>query len=114
MSTNALFERDMLYPTENLNEPGSVHIMVLNPNNNARIPVIVESKSIHSPLKYMDSIARIMQSEIFDRIFVDIKKNVAIYITANNQLATEASGKPYVRVQYGTNGFEYSGADKVE
>jgi hypothetical protein len=114
MSADALFERDMLYPTENLNEPGSVHIKVLNPNNNAKIPVIIESKTVHSPLKYMDSIARIMQTEIFDRIFIDIKKNVFIYIVANSHIADEASGKPFIKVKYGAAGFEYSGADKVE
>lgn len=114
MSNDALFERDMLYPTENLNEPGSVRIKVLNPNNNARIPVIIESKSIHSPLKYLDSIERIMQSEIFDRIFVDIKKSVSIYIVSNDMLSGEVSGKPFIKAQLGASGYVYSGADKVE
>lgn len=114
MSNNALFERDMLYPTENLNEPGSIRIQVLNPNNNARIPVIIESKSIHSPFKYLDSIVRIMQTEIFDRIFVDIKKNVTIYIASNDMQYAEAQGKPYIKATYGVEGFTFSGTDTVE
>ena len=42
MST-VLFERDLLYPTDNIIEPGIIHVKILNPDN-SRMPVIVEPK----------------------------------------------------------------------
>lgn len=114
MNSSALFERDMLYPTGNLNEPGSIHVQVLNPNSDAKIPVIIEGKTSHSPLEYIDVIVRIMQTEIFDRIFIDIKKNVNIYISNENMKIAEAEGKSFLMVIYELNGFSYKGTDNLE
>lgn len=97
MNTEVLFEKDMLYPTDNCIEPGCIHIRVLSPNNDARIPVIIEDKSNHSPLKFIDSIVRLMQTDIFDRILVDIKKSVDIYIKSEQQ-ASEPGKSSYIRV----------------
>ncbi len=97
MNTELLFEKDMLYPTDNSIEPGCIHIQVLSPDNDAKIPVIIENKSSHSPLKYIDSIIRLMQTDIFDRILVDIKKNVDIYIKSEKQ-ALEPGKSAYIRV----------------
>ncbi len=114
MSYDVLFERDILYPTGSISEPGSVHIQVLSPNNIARIPVIIESKTGHSPLKYLDTLVRIMQTDIFDRIFVDINKNVLLYIKAGSQLAAESGGKPYIKVINSGSGYEFAGAEAAE
>ena len=114
MKNEALFERDMLYPTGNINEPGSIHIQVLSPNQNARIPVVIESKTTHSPLEYLDSIIRIMQTDIFDRIFVDIRKNVILYFKVGKELKDKSNSKPYLKVIHNGTAFESSGADKVE
>jgi len=99
MSTEILFEKDMLYPTENSIEPGSIHIKIMSPDSRSRLPVLIEAKSNHSPLKYMDSIIRLMQTDIFDRIFVDIKKNVEIYVP-KDQNAGDHDGKAYIKVYY--------------
>lgn len=114
MSNAALFERDILYPTGNINEPGSIHIQVLSPNKNARIPVVIESKSSHSAYKYLDSIVRIIQSDIFDRIFVDIRKNVILYFKVEKELMNESYGKPYIKVFHNGTSFESTGADSAE
>lgn len=85
MMTDVLFEKDMLYPTDNSIEPGCIHIRVLSPDNSNKLPVLIEDKSNHSPMKYIDSIIRLMQTDIFDRILVDIKKNVDLYIKADTE-----------------------------
>lgn len=90
-------EKDMLYPTDNNIEPGCIHIQVLSPDNNAKIPVIIEDKSNHSPMKYIDSIVRLMQSDIFDRILVDINKHVDIYIK-NQQQDNDTGESSYIKV----------------
>lgn len=113
MSTDVLFERDILYPTDNYNEPGSVHIQVASPNKNARIPVLIESKTSHSPVKYLHSILRIMQSDIFDRIFIDAKKTIDLYIKASPELAREYDGKSLILVAFDGEKTTLTGTDKM-
>jgi hypothetical protein len=105
MSREVLFERDLLYPTENLNEPGSVHIKVFSPNSNATIPVLVEGKSNHAPLKYIDVIANIMQIDIFDRIQINVRKSLVIYIPADGH---------FTKVQYVNDSYVSTETDAVE
>lgn len=114
MSSEILFERDILYPTGNINEPGSIHIQVLNPNKNARIPVVIESKTNHCPYEYLDSIARIIQTDIFDRIFVDIRKNVILYFKLGTEHMKENGGKQYIKVSHNGTAFESTGTDYAE
>lgn len=114
MNTEILYERDMLYPTMNINEPGSVHVQIHNPNKFARIPVIIESKTNHSPVKYIDSIMRIMQSDIFDRIFIDMKKTVDIYIKDCSEASAGFGGKSFIKVTFDGEKQGYEGVDTVE
>jgi hypothetical protein len=97
MNTDVLFEKDMLYPTDNSIEPGCIHIQVLSPDNKNKLPVMIEDKSNHSPLKYIDAIVRLMQTDIFDRILVDVKRNVDIYIKADVE-ASEPGKTSYYKV----------------
>jgi hypothetical protein len=114
MNSDILYERDMLYPTININEPGSIHLQVYYPNKSARIPVVIEGKTNHSPVKYINSIIRIMQSDIFDRIFIDMKKNIDIYIKAGAELSAEYGGKAFVKVSYKGDIMGFTGADSIE
>lgn len=102
MNTEVLFEKDMLYPTDNSIEPGCIHIRILSPDNKSRIPVLIQAKSNHSPMKHIDSIIRLMQTDIFDRIFIDIKKNVEIYVQEKQQ--PEGQNKnSYIKVSFRDN-----------
>lgn len=112
MSSNILFERDMLYPTDNSNNPGSIHIQIFDPDLNNKIPVVIESKTNHSLLKNIDSIIRIMQSDIFDRIFIDIRKNVDIYLKAAFNKAPEYGGHSHIKINFTEDGIEYKGVDR--
>lgn len=111
MNSDVLFERDMLYPTDGSIEPGSIHIKVYGPDKHVKIPVIIESKSSHSPLKYIDVIVRIMQSDIFDRLIIDVKKNVEIYIHADSKMSAEYGNHGYVRVNFSTDGITAEGVE---
>lgn len=97
MINDVLFEKDMLYPTDNSIEPGCIHIRVLSPDSGNKLPVLIEDKSNHSPMHHIDSIIRLMQTDIFDRILVDVKKNVDIYIKADN-MAVEQGKVKYHKV----------------
>lgn len=112
MSSNVLFERDILYPTDNSNNPGSIHIQIFDPDVNNKIPVVIEAKTDHSPLKYIDSIMRIMQGDIFDRIFIDIKKNVDVYIKAASEKTSEYGSHSHVKIIFTSDGIECRGVDQ--
>ncbi len=77
-----LFERDLLYPTQNVIDPGILHVKLLSPTN-SRIPVIIESKSVHSAVDNIKTIIDVMQKEIFDRINIKIKENAIVYLKLN-------------------------------
>jgi hypothetical protein len=112
MESKALFERDLLYPTETLFEFGSIHVSIFSPSENARIPVVIENKTVHSLLKYINTIVRIMQSDIFDRIFIDIKKNVDLYIAEDKEVSA-LYDKKYVQILFNGDSFDYRGIDSI-
>ena len=41
----AMFERDILYPTQNPLEPGSVNVKVYPPENTGGLPIVVKAKT---------------------------------------------------------------------
>lgn len=114
MESDILYERDLLYPTENVYEPGCVHIKMLKPNKSARMPVIIESKTEHSPVKYIDSIIRILQSDVLDRIFVDIKRNVNLYVLSEEKNCSKFAGKQYLKVNFCGDKIDFEGVDGID
>lgn len=111
MNSGILFERDILYPTDNSGDPGSIHIQVFGPDRNIKIPVVIEAKSNHSPLNFIDSIVRIMQSDIFDRIFIDVRKNVDIYLRTTAENKAEYGSHNFVKISYSEDGIKTEGAE---
>jgi len=111
MFSELLFERDFLYPTDNSNDPGSIHLQVFSPNDKARLPVVIECKTNHSAVKYFDSILRIIQSDIFDRIVIDLKKSADVYIKNNNPEIKEFDGYNHILVKFTEDRIEFIGVN---
>lgn len=76
-----IFEKDLLYPTANLNDPGSVNVAVMKPDNLGKLSVLIAPKSNHNPLDYKDTLVHLIQIDIFDRIRIDIKEMGIFYFT---------------------------------
>ena len=38
MEMSVVYERDLLYPTDNVNDPGCIHVEVLSPNKSGKMP----------------------------------------------------------------------------
>ncbi|MDP4092703.1 MAG: hypothetical protein Q8920_05010 [Bacillota bacterium] len=116
MSANILYSRDLLYITENLFEPGSVHMEVLGPTGKGKMPVIIETKTSHSPVKYMDTIIRSMQTDIFDRININVKKNINLYIDAkdNSELLAQYDNSRYIKAEFDGDHIKYSGVNNID
>ncbi len=91
---NIMFERDLLYPTQVPVEPGCVHVMVLHPDKEGEIPIVIEPKTTHAPLDYVEEIVGILQADVFDRIRIDVRKTGVLYFKAG-----EADDR-YFRVLY--------------
>jgi len=77
--SSLLFERDLLYPTDNIIEPGILHVKILSPDN-SKMPVIVEPKSNHSSVENINAVLDVLQKDIFDRINIRIYDNTSVYI----------------------------------
>lgn len=75
----AMFERDILYPTQNPLEPGSVHVTVYSPENTGGLPVVIKAKTDHNPVDYVTEILGILQTDVFDRIRIDIRTSGIIF-----------------------------------
>ncbi len=75
----AMFERDILYPTQNPLEPGSVNVTVYPPENTGGLPIVIKAKTYHNPVDYVMEIIGILQTDIFDRIRIDIRSKGIIY-----------------------------------
>ncbi len=114
MSFNSVYERDLLYPTESLFEPGSIHIEMLSPDKNNKIPVIVESRTAHSPMTNIGTIIRVMQNDIFDRVLIDIKSNVLLYIKVTDESKKEYKDFKYMMVVFSGDRIEFKGVNEIE
>ena len=68
-----MFERYLLYPTDNLLEPGSVYVAVLRPDILGKLPILIVPKTVHDPLDYIDILIDIIQADIFDRTRINIR-----------------------------------------
>jgi len=74
-----LFEKDILYKTDTQKDPGSVRVRIYPPNIAGSVPLLVEQKSAHDPLEYVGSIVDMIQSDIFDRMQINVKKQGILY-----------------------------------
>ncbi|MCX7748548.1 MAG: hypothetical protein N2645_16920 [Clostridia bacterium] len=111
---NPMFEKDLLYPTDSLAEPGIIRVQIFDPNGKGKIPVVIESKTAHSPMNYIDTIIRIMQNDIFDRILIDIRKNVSLYISATEEIKKDMNGKNFAAVEFEGESIKYVYLDEIE
>ncbi|MBP7176284.1 MAG: hypothetical protein KBA53_08745 [Thermoclostridium sp.] len=81
-----MFDRDLLYPTKSQMEPGSVHVAVMKPDNQGKLPVFISSKSNHNPMDYLPTLIGILQADIFDRTRIDIKeRGLFFFVLPNNE-----------------------------
>lgn len=94
-----LFERDLLYPTDNILDPGILHIKILNPNN-SKMPVVVEPKSNHSAVKNINSVLDLLQKDIFDRINIRVYDNTLVYVMLNELDKEEYGSTKCVKVVF--------------
>lgn len=113
MSNKVVYERDLLYPTDADSEPGVLHLEVLGMDKGGRVQVIIENKSKHSPVNYIDSIVDIMQKDVFDRLDVDVRKNVDINIKTDEETKKSYDNKNYIRVYFKNGEMCSCGVDEV-
>ncbi|NLV35933.1 MAG: hypothetical protein GXY17_04570 [Clostridiaceae bacterium] len=111
MDKELLVERDILYSTDNSFELGCVNVKIFGPNNNNKIPLVIEEKTTNSPLKHIATITKIIQSDIFGRISIDIKKDCDVYIRVNEEMSKEFGNHSYVRVSWIDENISAEGVD---
>ena len=113
MDNNSVYERDLLYPSETLYEPGCINVKMYSPTKEGKIPVVINSRTNHSPVKNIDAILKIMQIDILDRINVNINKNIELYIVSNDSVKEVSNGKDYIKVNFTDNEIEFVAVDSI-
>lgn len=98
MTNKIVYQRDLLYPIENETELGTMHLDVLGVGKNGKIQVVVENKSKHNPLKYIDSIISTMQRDVFDRLDVKVTEGIDLYFLADEEMKEQYGDKTYIKV----------------
>ena len=97
--SSLLFERDLLYPTDNIIDPGILHVRILNPDN-SKMPVVIEPKSNHSAIENVSAVLDVLQRDIFDRINIKIYDNTSVYILLNDLDKEKYGEVKYLKVVY--------------
>lgn len=113
MISEELCTRDLLYDSGEPTEPGSIHVSILSPNSRPRLPIIIEEKTKHNPLKHMQSIIDVICSEMLNRVRIDIKKDVALYLKSNEEIRKEFD-TPYIKVYYKDDKLCFEGINTIE
>ncbi|TYQ13336.1 UNVERIFIED_CONTAM: hypothetical protein Cloal_4404 [Acetivibrio alkalicellulosi] len=113
MTNKVIYTRDLLYPTENENEPGIIHLKVLGLDKDGRIPVIIEGKTRHFPGDYISSIIDVMQKDIFDRLDIDVRNKVDVIIKTNENNRNLYDNKKYVKVVHINGRDEHKYLDEI-
>lgn len=110
--SSLLFERDLLYPTQNILDPGILHVKILNPNS-SKMPVVLEPKSQHSTIQHFSSVAEVLQTDIFDRLKIKLSENTIVYILPVEQdKANYPEAKCLKAVFKGENKFDFEPTDE--
>ena len=79
-----LYRREILFSTNDQAEIGVVKVKLLGIKKNNKVIVVIEPKSEHNPLEYVESLLRTLEIEMFSRLNIKITENVdAIFISDN-------------------------------
>ena len=107
-----IFEKTLMYSTIDRNVPGSFQVRVLEPRVDGRIPVVIDNLTKHSPLENIQSIVHVLQGEIFQRISIDVRRSVDIYIRANAELQRQLKAE-YMQVVFARGRITFHGTNEI-
>lgn len=114
MSTNIIYQRDLLFMTEKM-ELASIHVDILNPNKEGKMHVIIETRTDHSPIDNIDLILKVIQADIFERINIDLKSNVRLFldVETSTHLKNTFSGSKFVFVNVEDDKINFEGVNEA-
>ena len=107
-----VFEKTLMYSAIDRNVPGSFLVRVLEPRVDGRIPVVIDHLTTHSPLENIQSIVHVLQGEIFQRINIDVRRSVDIYIRANTEMQRQLKAE-YVQVVFASGRITFRGTNEI-
>lgn len=113
MSNNIVYERDLLYSVGSENDLGVVHLEVMGMGKSGKVQVIIENKSKHSAVEHIDTIIDIMQKDVFDRLDVNVTKNVDINIKISEEDKKNYDNKKYLKITFNNGEKHFEGVDEI-
>ena len=108
-----VYSVDLLFPTGNQDEPGAMHVKVMEPKKQIRLTIVVE---VDPPTSIKENIASIMssiQKDMCDRIKTDAKSEANVIFESESH-ADEFPGCKYVKLAYDGENYNYLKVDEIE
>lgn len=89
-----IYERDLLFATDDSNEIGVVKVKLYGAKKSSKITAVIEEKSEHDPLQYVESVLHSLDVEMFKRININIIDNIdVIFINSGKALRVAFESK---------------------
>lgn len=82
---NILYQRDLLFPTNQSSGIGVIEVKLLSVNENNKITVVAEAKTDHNLLEYIEILVKAIDAEIFKRVDICITENVDLIFVHNEK-----------------------------
>ena len=108
-----VYDVDLLFRTQDLDQPGSMHVKVLAPMVKAKLTIIIEVDPLTPVKENITSIITGMQKDIFNRINTDAIKDADIFFDVRSH-SEEFPGCEYVKLTLDGESYKYEKADKIE
>jgi hypothetical protein len=112
MKLETICTRDMSFDTGEATEPGSIHINILQPDRGAKLPILVEGRTRHNLVEFIDSVIGVICVEMLDRVRIDIRKDVILYLK-NADSVDNGYGTTYVKACYEGDGLRLEGVNDI-
>ncbi|MDR3121580.1 MAG: hypothetical protein LBU58_09680 [Clostridiales bacterium] len=110
------YSLDLLFATDNDDEPGSMQVKVMAPMAQIRLTAVVEVRHGVSIRKNVGAILSALQNEILNRIQVDARDagQAAIYFVVGEGQRHEFSDAPYAKLVVRDGADEFETAEELD
>ena len=104
---------DLLFYTDNENEPGSMHVKVLSPKKITVLSVLIEVDSGIQIQKNLDAMVKMIQQELFNRIKTDVKNEINMYFVVPEDQKNDFDGSQYVKAVFNDMNCLFEKVDEI-
>ncbi|MDR1439128.1 MAG: hypothetical protein LBJ10_03690 [Clostridiales bacterium] len=109
------FSVDLIFATERADEPGSMRLEVLSPKRGSVLSAVVTITSGASIMGNIESIAKVLQKEVFNRLGLDVlnPSDATLYFCADGHADPGLADGHYLKAACCDGKFSFEKTDEV-